>query len=150
MTVKVNEIMVSGVMTTTASQTTGHVRKVMTQHRISSLPVVNPGGEAVGIVTARDLLGASDTRSVGQVMSRKLHTVPQHADVSLAARIMRNHRIHHVVVVHEKKVVGILSSFDLLRLVEEHRFVMKNAPTPKKHRRLPGGRREVIIDGTAE
>ena len=51
---------------------------------------------------------------------------------------MRNHRIHHVVVTHEKKVVGILSAFDLLKLVEDHRFVMKSAPqaagsrTPKR------------------
>ena len=41
---------------------------------------------------------------------------------------MRKHRVNHVIVTHEKKIVGILSSFDLLQLVEEHRFVMKNAP----------------------
>jgi hypothetical protein len=36
------------------------------------------------------------------------------------------------VVTHEKKVVGILSSFDLLKLVEEHRWVPKNPPSPKQ------------------
>ena len=36
-----------------------------------------------------------------------------------------NHKVNHVVVTHEKKIVGILSSFDLLKLVEEHRFTMK-------------------------
>ena len=41
----------------------------------------------------------------------------------LAAR-----KIHHAVVTHEKKVVGMISSFDLLKLVEDHRFVMKNPP----------------------
>ena len=59
-------------------------------------------------------------------------TVPQYGDPSLAARIMRNHKIHHVIVTHEQKVVGIISSFDLLKLVEDHRYVMKNPPTPKK------------------
>jgi signal-transduction protein with cAMP-binding, CBS, and nucleotidyltransferase domain len=44
--------------------------------------------------------------------------------------MMRNHKIHHLIVTHEQKVVGIISSFDLLTLVEDHRFVMKNAPTP--------------------
>ena len=35
-------------------------------------------------------------------------------------------------------MVGLVSSYDLLKLVESHRFVMKNAPTtPKKG----GGRR---------
>ena len=71
-------------------------------------------------------------------MNANVYTVPQYADASLAARIMRNHGIHHVVVTHEKKVVGIISSFDLLRLVEEHRFVMKNAPDVSKK----GGKRK--------
>jgi len=32
----------------------------------------------------------------------------------------------------EQKIVGVLSAHDLLKLVEGHRFVMKNAPTPSK------------------
>ena len=53
-------------------------------------------------------------------------------DASVAARIMRKNKIHHVVVTHEKRVVGIISSFDLLKLVEEHRFVAKGAPSRSK------------------
>jgi signal-transduction protein with cAMP-binding, CBS, and nucleotidyltransferase domain len=52
---------------------------------------------------------------------------------------MRNHHIHHVIVTHEQRIVGIISSFDLLKLVEDHRFVMKNAPTLSKK---AGGRRK--------
>ena len=36
------------------------------------------------------------------------------------------------MVTEAKQVVGILSSFDLLRLVEDHRYVAKNAPTQSK------------------
>ena len=61
-------------------------------------------------------------------------TIPEYNDASAAARVMRNHKIHHVVVTKEKEIVGIISSFDLLQLVEDHRFVMKGAPTPKKQR----------------
>ncbi len=53
---------------------------------------------------------------------------------SIAARIMRNHGIHRVVVTHEHKVVGMLSAFDLLKLVEDHRYVAKNPPTPSKRK----------------
>jgi signal-transduction protein with cAMP-binding, CBS, and nucleotidyltransferase domain len=45
---------------------------------------------------------------------------------------MRNHKIHHLIVTHEQKVVGILSAFDLLKLVENHRFIDKNAPDINK------------------
>ena len=53
--------------------------------------------------------------------------------------MMRNHKIHRVVVTHEKQVVGILSAFDLLKLVEGHRFVAKTAPTSSKRK---GSKRE--------
>jgi len=37
-----------------------------------------------------------------------------------------------VVVTHEKEMVGMLSSLDLLELVEQHWFVMKPDPTPSR------------------
>ena len=43
---------------------------------------------------------------------------------------MRNHKIHHLAVTSEKKVVGIISSFGLMKLIEGKRFEMKNPPTP--------------------
>ena len=61
--------------------------------------------------------------------------MPAYNDVSAAARVMRKHRIHHVVVTHEKSVVGIISSLDLLKLVEGHRFTAKKAPAPRKARK---------------
>jgi CBS domain-containing protein len=37
----------------------------------------------------------------------------------VAARLMREHRIHHLVVVDGGRAVGIVSSYDFLSLVEE-------------------------------
>jgi len=129
MNVTVDDLMVRQVMTATPHQTAEHVRKVMAEHVGSCIPVVNSDGEPVGVVSATDFLEEHAAGTpISQFMSEKVYTVPQYADASLPARIMRNHKIHHVVVTHEKKVVGMISSFDLLKLVEEHRFVMKNAP----------------------
>lgn len=144
--VKIDELMVSGVMTTTAGQTVGRVRQVMSEQGVSSMPVVDPDGVPVGIVTARDLISdISDRVPVSQIMSQPVYTVPRYGDPSLAARIMRNHRIHHVLVTEEQSVVGIVSSFDLLRLVEDHRYVAKNAPTQSKRSR--GGRKKTELGG---
>lgn len=135
MNTKIEELMNSRVMTAQPHQTFGHVKKLMHDHSISCLPVVGPDKEPVGIVTASDLLdGHPDGSHISQFMSRNVYTVPVYGDPSLAARIMRNHHIHHVVVTHEQEVVGIISSFDLLQLVENHRFVMKDAPTKSKRK----------------
>jgi CBS domain-containing protein len=68
-------------------------------------------------------------------MTEKVYTVPKYDDVSVAARIMRNHQIHRVVVTHEQKVVGVISAFDLLQLVESHRYVAKNPPSESGRKR---------------
>ena len=133
MNVKIDDLMVHNVMATSPSQTVGRVKEVMRERGIHSMPVLDPEGHAMGIVTASDMLdGVKDGTKVSQIMTRTVYTVPRYGDPSLAARIMRNHRIHHVLVTEEQKVVGVLSSFDLLELVEGRRFVAKAAPTQTK------------------
>jgi len=139
MNVSVDDLMGGQVLTATPHQTADHVRQIMREHGISCMPVVDDQQQPVGIVTTTDLLqDFPGNKPISQIIGDKVYTVPRYADVSLPARMMRNHRIHHVVVTEEKKVVGIISSYDLLKLVEDHRFVMKNAPTPPKK---AGGRR---------
>ncbi len=133
MNAKIESLMNPNVMVAQPHQKFAHVKKVMQEHGISCLPVAGHDGDPVGIVTATDLLDEHpDGLPISQFMSKKVFTVPVYGDPSLAARIMRNHHIHHVVVTHEKEIVGIVSSFDLLQLVEDHRFVMKSAPSKSK------------------
>lgn len=135
MNVKVNELMTGSVVTAEPHQSVEHVRKILDNNAISAVPVVDSQRHPVGIVSATDL--AQDLKSstpISSIMTEKVYTVPLYDDVSIAARVMRNHKIHRVVVTHEQKVVGMLSAFDLLKLVEDHRFVAKNAPTRSKRK----------------
>jgi len=127
--------MVANVLTAKPDETMGMVRKRILKKHINCLPVIDVEGHPVGIITSSDFIeSVADESLVSEVMTEKIYSVPQYDDVHIAARIMRNHNIHHVVVTHEQKVSGILSSFDLLKLVEEHRFVMKNPPPESKKR----------------
>ena len=130
MNVKVAELMSESVLTAQPHQSVEHVRQVLDRNNISSVPVVDSDNQPVGVISATDL--AHDLKAgspISNIMTKKVYVVPKYEDVSIAARVMRNHKIHHVVVTHEKKVAGILSSFDLLKLVEGHRYVEKNPPT---------------------
>jgi len=136
MNVKIDDIMIDRPITITPHTTVAHARRLMRDHQISSLPVVGPDDEPLGILSASDLLeDLADEKPVSQVMTRKVYNVPRYDDAHVAARIMRNHRIHHLIVTHEGRVVGVLSAYDLLALVEEHRFVRKNAATPSTRRK---------------
>ena len=137
MNVKVDELMSHSVITTEPHKSIDHVRGMMEKNKVSAIPVVNSDGEVLGIVSSTDMVPELNGSSpVSQLMTEKVYTVPKYDDVSIAARVMRNHHIHRVVVTHEKKVVGVLSTFDLLKLVEDHRYVAKNAPT-KSTRKVP-------------
>ena len=133
MNVKVKDLMVGQVVSTLPHKSIGHAADIMKRNHIKSVPVLNTEKEVVGIITTADIIKAeSDLTPVKKVMTTTVYTVPEYADVNIPARIMRNHKIHHLVVTREQKIVGILSSFDLLKLVEDHRYVSKNPPSPSK------------------
>lgn len=130
MNVKVHDLMTEAVVTTEPHASIERVRRILQKNKVSALPVVDSEGVPVGIVSATDLVpGLKADSPVSRIMTEKVYTVAQYDDVSIAARIMRNHGIHRVVVTHEKKVVGLISAFDLLALVEGHRWVPKNPPS---------------------
>lgn len=133
--VKIGDLMARRVVTTLAHQTVGHVKQILQKHRFQAIPVIDSDSLPAGIVTTTDLLAAaSETTRISDVMTRKVFSVPEYEDPAMAARIMRNHKIHHLIITHEKKVVGIVSTFDLLKLIEGKRFTAKVAPTRSQSR----------------
>ena len=117
---KVNELMTEDVVEIHSHHTIDHVRKMITQRKVSALPVTDYEGRPVGIVSTTDLIPARDSQAhISTIMTDKVYTVAENDEVSTAARIMRTHQIHHLVVTYDQKVVGMLSTFDLLKLVEE-------------------------------
>ena len=144
MNVKVQDIMTSQVLTAQRHQSVAHARDLMSSNGIHALPVVDTEGEPVGIVTSSDVVGeVSPNTKISTVMSKNVVTIPAYGEPRVAARTMRNNHFHHLIVTHEKKIVGILSTFDLLRLVEEHRFEKKGAqrsglPRWTKRQKKPG------------
>jgi CBS domain-containing protein len=120
MAIKVEDLMAPGVLAVNRDATVAEVRSLMKAHDVHALPVVDENGHPEGIVTASDLLG--DTvpgMAVSRIMTGRLHIVRRGTDVREAARIMREHEIHQVIVVEDDQLVGMLTSFDLLQLVEE-------------------------------
>ncbi len=135
MDVKVNDLMRTNVIFTTPKQTLGHVKTMIEKNKISVLPVIDKEEYVIGILSVKDLIKEESTsKTVDQIMHTPVHCIPQYESIQIAARMMRNKKVHHLVVTHEKKLTGIISSFDLLKCVEEHRFVMKNKGTEKRAR----------------
>jgi len=136
MNAKVADLMTEAVVTTEPHVSVDRVRRLLQRNKVSAVPVVDGEGRPLGIVSATDLVaGLKPASPVSSIMTEKVYTVPKYEDVSIAARIMRNHRIHRVVVTHEQKVAGVISAFDLLELVEGHRWVAKKPPSEPRRKK---------------
>jgi CBS domain-containing protein len=104
MNVKIADLMIDHVVTTTPHSSLGHVREMMNKNGISAIPVVNTNNEPLGIVTSNDFRkDIEDASPVSTVLSGNTFQVPAYNDISVAAKVMLKHKIHHVLVTHEKQ-----------------------------------------------
>ena len=57
---------------------------------------------------------------VEEVMNPLVITVGPDDDIAVLASTMRNHNFHRLIVAKDKQVVGIVTSLDLLQVLENH------------------------------
>jgi acetoin utilization protein AcuB len=105
--------------------------QIMKLGRVRHLPVLDPDGRIVGIVSNRDLLEASLTNvldfersqrqgflrsvDVAEVMTREVETIAPDAPLAAAASRLVGHRIGCLPVVRDDRVmVGLVTETDLL------------------------------------
>ena len=120
--VKLADLMSDHVILAKANYNVRSVSELMERHKIRAIPVVDSNSDRIvrGIVTSTDLGRVSaDDAAVETVMSAAVRTMSPLGEARDAARIMRKHHIHHIVVTEDDQVVGIVSSLDLLKLVED-------------------------------
>ncbi len=107
----------------------------MKNEKISRFPVVNKKGNLVGIVSEDDLLNASPSSAttlsvwevnyllskitVERVMTKNVISINDDTPLEDAARIMADNRIGGMPVLHEGKMVGIITETDLFRVFLE-------------------------------
>ena len=108
-------------------------RELMDQHKISHLPVTDGRAHLLGIVTDRDLKQAwaspASTLSVYEltyvlqkltvesIMTRNLVTATPDMTIERAARLIHDHKIGALPVVKDEKLVGIITSTDLMEVL---------------------------------
>jgi acetoin utilization protein AcuB len=100
-----------------ADDTLANAKAVMDDGRFRRLPVVEDG-KLVGIVTERDVrehTGYFRSTRVNAAMRAPVITLTPNATVEDAARLMLKHKIGGLPIVDEGKLVGIVTTSDLLK-----------------------------------
>jgi CBS domain-containing protein len=139
----VADIMTQPVITVQPETRIAEAARLMLQHRVSGLPVVDPGGAMIGIVTEGDLLRRAElgterhrphwlelllgpgrlardyidthARAVGEVMTENVASVAPDDTLPDVVRLMEKRHVKRLPVIKEGRLVGIVSRANLVR-----------------------------------
>jgi CBS domain-containing protein len=137
---RVRDVMTTSVVTVDRITPYQDVARLLTEHRISGMPVLMMGRQVAGVISEADLLAAEDKTArqarmdaesrrrwrvrkpqhtslkAGALMTAPAVTIHSDATIPSAARVMTTHHVRRLPVVdQEGQLVGIVSRRDLLR-----------------------------------
>ncbi|MDO5076661.1 DUF294 nucleotidyltransferase-like domain-containing protein [Corynebacterium sp.] len=120
---RLKEFMITTPATVSPAATIQQAAQFMKDNNVSSLLITGPNDSVEGIVTDRDMrgrvvAGAMDvTLPVTEIMTAQPRVVESETLAFEAMLIMAEMGIHHLPVVDSDKLVGIVASADIMRLL---------------------------------
>jgi signal-transduction protein with cAMP-binding, CBS, and nucleotidyltransferase domain len=127
---KIGDLMTEKLETIEASLSAQEAAMKMRDRNVSSLVVIDANSKTVGIITERDLVrkvcvhdASSRDTSVQDILSDALVTTDAISEVGVAADIMIQNQVRHLLVVKDddiNKPLGIITPSDLARYLKEN------------------------------
>lgn len=147
---KVKDLMTREVLTLAPNTTVREAAEVLSTEHVSGAPVVRLGA-VVGMVSSVDLLefiaglpadpeavsgglehGILDDHTVEEAMTRgPVKTIALDAPASTAAEMMMEEGIHRLPVLDNGKLVGIISTTDLVKAIADRKLSYRTFVFPK-------------------
>ncbi len=141
--IPVRDVMTKRVVTAKKNTEIKEVAGLLSENRISGMPVVDDNGKVIGVVSEADILVAAGIKrenrlkdilrylsgetvtpvkkgtTAGEVMTSPVITIGPDADIREAARIIDKKRIKRLPVVDsEGRLLGIISRADIIRVIK--------------------------------
>jgi CBS domain-containing protein len=140
--VKVEDVMSTPVITIKETDSVLTAAKLMKKHRIGCVVVVDKAGKPHGLITERDVVRRVTALDLlpskvqaGKSMTKPAVTVSPSANVTEAAKKMREVKIRRLIVVEADRLKGIVTSNDIVditpALIDVIAEKSQIAPVPK-------------------
>lgn len=143
--VTAKDIMTRDVITISARATVEDLARLLIEHKISGVPVVDSEDRLIGIVTENDLidqnkrlhiptvirlfdayfvLGSGKTEeeikkmvaiNVEEICTKDVVSVQESANLQEVATLMAEHNIHTLPVLQDEKIIGIIGKEDIVK-----------------------------------
>ena len=131
----VSELMQTDLQVTSPEAAVNDAAVTLAEAHVSGLPVVDGRGNLVGVISGTDILASEEEVEseagrvalyedtlVRDLMTPKPVTVPSSATVKEAAQLLLYADVHRVFVLDGERLVGVLSTTDIVRAVATGQF----------------------------
>jgi len=120
----ISHIMSQDLITLPPTASMVEVHNIFSQNRIHHIPVVD-AGSLVGIISKSDYLffrrdravdlAQLEAHKVAEVMTQGIATLNSDARISVAVEVFKENLFHAIPIVDEEKLVGIVTTFDIIK-----------------------------------
>ena len=168
----VREVMRASVVTVVEDASVRDAARVLVDHDVAAAPVVDGAGRLVGVVGEIDLIrrdvlpdqrahalrvrvsagpaGGPPPRTVRDVMTHDVVTVPPTADVADVVAVMVDHHLRSLPVVDGERLAGVVSRRDVVRVLIRDDELLRAEVARRLAGVMPGGPWLVgVADGVA-
>ncbi len=117
------DVMNPNVLVVQEDMSVEELARFLVESEISGAPVVDPEGRLVGVVSVTDLAaeragsGEENQMRVRDIMTPAIYSVDAETPIPEVAETLINSHIHRLLVTSGERVVGIVTSSDLLGLL---------------------------------
>ena len=125
-TKRISDIMSTKLETIRSFESAKEAANKMLEKNVSSLLVVDKDGQAIGIITERDIARGVCTHDVLSkefkvlhLMTSPLSTIDPNLSPEMAANLMLQDKVRHLVVKEEDKTVGIVTATNFIDYLNE-------------------------------
>lgn len=124
------DIMQKPVVAATALASLRDVATQLVQNEFSGMPVADPDGRVIGVVTESDIVRTLiagkrlESLTAGEVMTGTPITVEVETPIEDVMKQLEENRIVRVPVTDHNKLVGIISRRDIIRAILEPEFIV--------------------------
>ena len=117
--IRVSEIMTKRLITVTEDSTLYDCARIMLDHKISSVIILQKGGSLSGIITKTDLISvfltqAAEPLQVSKIMTQPVIAVKPADSLLYVESVLLKNKISRVVVSRNRKPVGIITHRDFI------------------------------------
>ena len=121
---KAKYIMTRDVVTARPNTPVRTAEKLLREHHISGMPVVDQEGHVLGVFSLSDVLKKGKRKTVGELMTSPAITADEDEAIEEVAALMATNNVNRIPIVREGRLVGIITRADIVRYVaSQHAWI---------------------------